>query len=328
MTDDTVTPVDISDNLDEFEADFYSKTPAKDDTVVTNQIEEEEAPEDDPLAPSEDEAEADEPEAETESDEDEDEEPEDKPKPRNKTQERIEKLVAKTREQERREAELIRRIEQLEASGEKAPKPVREMLPVEAPNPDAKGDDGEPVYPLGEFDPAFIRDITKFTVEQEVKAVREAEAQAQHQKAFAAAQQELANNWMEKLDAYEEVEPEIRENIRDLTDTFQSIDQGYGEYLASTIMLMDEGPAIMNYLANNIGEAQKIVASGPAAATLALGRLDAMLAGPKQESKRNIQKVSSAQEPPVTRTRGSGGKFTTPPDTDDLDAFEKIFYAK
>jgi hypothetical protein len=30
--------------------------------------------------------------------------------------------------------------------------------------------EGEPLYPLGEFDPLFIRDLTKFSVEQELNA--------------------------------------------------------------------------------------------------------------------------------------------------------------
>jgi hypothetical protein len=50
---------------------------------------------------------------------------------------------------------------------------------------------------------------------------------------------------------------------------------------------VSNGPEVMRYLSQNIGEAQKIVASGPAAATIAIGRLDARLDRTTREEKRN-----------------------------------------
>jgi len=111
-----------------------------------------------------------------------------------------------------------------------------------------------------------------------------------------------------------------------MVEAFQGIDPGYGDYLALTLMQSEVGPQILYYLADNIGEAQKIVASGPAAATLALGRLEARFS--KTSEEKATTKVSEAPNPPETRTRGSGGKFTVSPDTDDLDAFEKVFYSR
>jgi hypothetical protein len=134
---------------------------------------------------------------------------------------------------------------------------------------------------------------------------------------------------MDNLDKAEAEEPDIRENIRTLTEVFADIEPNYGEYLASTIMFSDYGPQIMNYLSQNIGEAQRIVASGPAAATLALGRLESkFIASTQQEEKRNTRQVSNAAPPPTERARGRGGQFTVAPDTDNLDAFEKEFYKK
>jgi hypothetical protein len=68
----------------------------------------------------------------------------------------------------------------------------------------------------------------------------------------------------------------------------------------------------------------------PAAATLAIGRLDAKFNKPPvQRKKRNTKKVSEAPKPPESsRSRGSGGKFAVAGDTDDLDAFEKEFYKR
>jgi hypothetical protein len=82
----------------------------------------------------------------------------------------------------------------------------------------------------------------------------------------------------------------------------------------------------MYYLSQNIGEAQKIVASGPAAATLEIGRLEAQLTKPKQEERESNKRVSKTPPPPEVRTRGSGGRFSVRPDTRDLAAFKREFF--
>lgn len=345
MTDDTATNVDIEDNLEDFEAEFYGKTSPTKDSEADEPVEKaEEAEEEvdenesDQLATDEDEdtSEDEDEESEEEEDEDEEEEPEEEPKRRNRksAKERIEELVREKRETERaaqqREAELLRRLEALEArtKEESKPKDVKELLPPEAPAPDAVNDDGEPIYPLGEFDPLYIRDLTKFTIEQERKAMREEEERTRQAREAEAVRQQIADEWMDRVEEVEKEIPELRENMKTLTDTFADLEPAYGEYLASTIMISEVGPQIMNYLSQNIGEAQKIVASGPAAATLALGRLEARLlnSSTRQEEKRNTKQVSKAPEPPQDRARGSGGRFTVAPDTDDLNAFERVFF--
>lgn len=341
-TDDTVTnAVDIDDvNLDEFEQDFFNpKAEVVEEEVVDEEIGDDHPAADEDEDTDEDETEEDESdESDEEDDDEEDEEPEEDPKPkrnRKSAKERIEELVAKTRETERaadrREAELLERIKNLEARTDKEesqPKDVKALLPPEAPTPDATGKDGEPLYPLGEFDPLYIRDLTKFTIEQERTAMREQEALDRQAREEQAVRQQIADEWMDRVEEAEKTIPELRDNMKTLTDTFATLEPNYGEYLASTIMISEVGPQIMNYLSQNIGEAQKIVASGPAAATLALGRLEARLlnSSTPQEEKRNTKQVSKAPAPPTDRARGSGGKFAVAPDTDDLDAFERVFY--
>lgn len=326
---------DLSDA--DFENVFFNGEPVEQETVegteeeVEDQVDEEDSGDDEVDPPA------------TEEDEDENEpEEDDKPKGKNRksAQERINELTAKARQEERekiaaerREAELIRRLEELEAVVKKETveaKPLREQLSEGAPNPDAKDDKGEPLYELGEFDPKFIRDLTKFTIEQETKAAREAAAQEAQQKAFQEAQQKLQTEWLDKLEKYEAEVPEVRENITYLTEVFQDIEPNYGEYLAATIMSSDVGPQLMDYLSQNIGEAQKIVASGPAAATLALGRLEARLlkSSTEVENIGNKKKVSDAPAPPEERTRGMKGQFAVRPDTDDQRAFEREFFKK
>lgn len=346
MTDDNSNkPVDIGNSLEEFEGLFFGKAEEpteeaaaenEEDSLATEETENE----DTPVAEDEDEApeEAD----ESEDEDEEEEEPEEDERPKGKKnrksfQERINELTAKAREAERREAQLLRRLEELETRSqkeestneEKAPV-LRDQLPDDAPNPDAKGEDGEPLYPLGEFDPTFIRDLTRYTIEVERKAAEERAAQEAQARQLAEEQQKLQNAWIDRVAEVEKELPDLREKISDLTDTFQDIEPMYGEYLATTIMASELGPQIMYYLSQNIGEAQKIVASGPAAATLALGRLEAKLAKtvevPK-ETKRN-KLVSDAPPPPDARTRGAHGRFAVAPDTSDLEAFEREFFKR
>lgn len=327
MTDDTVTSVDNGDNLEDFEAEFYGT--AK--TVVEEPVEEDQEVDDlgDDDLPATDEEPEDEAEDEdSEPEEEEEEEP--KPQKKNSARERIEQLNKQLRETERREAEYARRIEALEAAiKEKAKEeqtPLREQLPSSAPDPDAKDEKGEAKYPLGEFDPQYIADLTQHTIDERMKAAEAKRAEEEEARYVRQQQEELANQWVSRLDEFEKEVPEVRDNIRELTDAFQSLDPGYGEFLAATLMSMDTGPQVMNYLSQNIGEAQKIVNSGPAAALLAFGRLETLFTKAEQREERKEKKVSKAPAPPENLNRGSGGKFAVAIDTDNLDAFEKEFF--
>lgn len=270
----------------------------------------------------------------TEEEEEAEEEEVEEPQPKkHSAQKRINDLTAKLRQSEReanaRIEALMREVETLKTgrSEKEEPEALRNQLPPEAPQPDAKDKDGNPIYELGEFDPNYIRDLTKFTYAEEAKAAEQARAQREWEEGVAAAQQELATTWAEKVTEAEEAIPTIREDITTLTDTFEALDPAYGEYLAMTIMGSENGTEIMHYFSQNIGEAQKIVAAGPAAATLAIGRLDARLsrASPEPEKKRN-KVVSQAPTPPEKGARGVSGRQTVRDDTDNLDAFSEKFY--
>jgi hypothetical protein len=54
----------------------------------------------------------------------------------------------------------------------------------------------------------------------------------------------------------------FREKAVELEDTFRDLDPSYGKYLATTIMSLDYGPHVLDYLADNPDEARNIVASG------------------------------------------------------------------
>lgn len=350
LTDDNSNLVDM-DNLDNFSETFFSGKPvATDDPDDKPQEDEKDIPEneDDALATEEDtDAPEDTSEDEDQSDEDdasdepeEDDEEEEKPQKKGKKsfQERINELTAKAREAERRaerlEADYQRRLAELEKKATRDedaksdPKPLREQLSSGAPDPDAVDENGEPVYPLGEFDKAYIRDLTKFTIAEENAVAKAERDKAEKQRMVEAAQEELKSSWLSKVEEAEAELPDIRERLAEMDGAFADVDPDYGEFLAATIMACDNGPQMMYYLSQNIGEAQKIVASGPAAATLALGRLDARFAKSQKQENRNTKKQSDAPTPPAARTRGSGSRTSVAPDTGDLNAFEREFYKR
>jgi hypothetical protein len=316
------------DNLENFNKAFFSEEPDNQEPVQEDEeleeIEEEsdENEEDDDSLATDDEDEL--------EDEDEDEEPQPKAKKRNRTQERIEKLVAEARQAERDRDALRRQLDEVLASTKKEEKTeaepaLKDKLVPEAPQPDAVDKDGEPLYPLGEFDPKYVADLTRFTITQEMEAAQKRQEALLQQKEIETQQEALKASWEENLERAEETVPDIREHIATMADAFEGIDPNYGEYLAGTIMSCEYGPEIMYYLSQNIGEAQKIVASGPAAATLAIGRLEAKFMTKPEDAKRN-KRVSDAPPPPNARSRGSGGRFSVPPDTRDLAAFRREFY--
>lgn len=322
MSDDSNQPVD---SLEDFEIEFYQQgKPVVDEVVEEAEIEE------DSLATEEDETEVAEDEGDAEPDGEEDE-PEAEAKPKKKTfQDRINEVTARAYEAERREAQLRAEFEALKAEvkpKEETKPDTRQQLPTGAPTPEDLDDKGEALYPLGEFDPLFIRDLTRFTIRQENEEAQRVSQQEAAAKAAQDMKDEIVESYAQRFSELAEEVPTLHEDVQELTSAFAHVPEDYGEYLAMTIMSMDNGPRLMHYLSQNIGEAQKIVASGPAAATLAIGRLDAILSKPKQEDKRD-KIVSKAPTPPEGRSRGTGGKFVVPPDTDNLDAFEKVFFKK
>jgi hypothetical protein len=357
MTDDNSTNelVDIPESLEDFKSVFFDKPEAdkaedtednalapdedKDAPEGDEDVAEEEVSEDDASDESEDDDDASDDEEESEDEDDDEEEDKEDKEPRKKSryQTRISELTRNYREEQRERAreraEFMARIEALETTTRKDSaedqSSIKKQLPQGAPTPDALDEKGDPVYPLGQFDPQFLLDITNFSIDVKTKEIEDRRAQEIARTALAAEQAALVTDWQDRLTKYEEEVPDVRDHIEDLTDTFKDVQPQYGEYLATTIMQCENGPAIMEYLSQNIGEAQKIVASGPSAATLAIGRLDDKLAKvavrANEEEKRN-KKISGSAPPPPQQVRGSSkGRTSTRPDTTDLAAFKREF---
>jgi hypothetical protein len=263
------------------------------------------------------EAEDEEEDQESEEDLDGDPEPEPKPKKVNRFQERINELTAKAKEAERA-------LQELKTAQAKPSETPRQAAPKEeGPSPDMRNEDGSDKYPLGEFDPQYIRDLTRHTIQEEQKVAREQEANERGERQNAEARQQLQSSWVEKLNPVAEKYDDYLEKTLSLESAFDGLDPQYSDYLVQTIKSLDHGPEVLYYFANNLDAAKAIIRGGPLSATLALGKYNALFDG----ETRKEAKVSKAPPPPQVN-KGTKGRVTVAGDTDDLDAFSRAFFRK
>lgn len=327
------TSVEPTDDLDLFSADFFGQKKAEPEPAKPEEDDGKEGSDahtDDGTQPSEDDDTLDEDDnGKDNPDEDEDSGDKNPPKKKNRFQERIDELTGKAREAERREAALKAELEEIRKKLDKnEPELPTKPVEVAGPSPDDKNEDGTDKYPLGEFDPNFIRDLTKFTLEEERRALKAKEAEETQQRQLDEQRAQLETSWREKLGPAQERYPDFQEKGSQLIESFPDLNPAYGEYLTATIMGMDYGPDVLYYLANNPDEAKKIVESGPTKATIALGRIESKFLEAEEEKKKTRTKVSKAPTPPPTNKGLAAAHIDIPDDTDDLDAFTKKLFPK
>lgn len=308
-----------TDNLDAFASDFFGQK--KDAAVAKTKTEaEQETTTDDKGTEAQEDA-LDEVEAQ--------EEIPDKPK-RKTVQERIDEVVRQREDAKREAAAEVAKLRQEFEDYKKSSNPAKpEDAKSEEPTPDALKPDGTPVYGLGEFDPQYIRDLTRFTLNQERTKVQAETAEAQRVEAVNQEQQTLQTGWNAKLETAKTEYPDLVEKGQTLLNGFNHLDPNYAGYLSTVLMSMDKGPDVLYYLSNHPEEATTIVNSGAQKATLALGRIEARFLDADEQKKLAKPKVSNAPPPPAERARGTNGAFiTVAGDTEDLDEFSQAFFTK
>lgn len=308
-----------TDNLDAFADDFFGQNKSAPEKTKPEAAQDE--PADETLEPEAQTAEEDEAELDKPVDD----------KPKKKTvQDRIDEVV-RQREEIRREAtaEVAKLRQELE-DFKKSQTPAQIAPEVAGePTPDALDKDGTPVYALGEFDPQYIRDLTRFTLDTERTKANAEQAEAQRRTAIEQEQQTLQTTWNSKLEVAKVEYPDLVEKGQAVLNNFTNLDQNYAGYLSTLLMSMDKGPDVLYYLANHPEEAVTIVNSGAQRATLALGRIEAKFLEADAQKLLAKPKVSKAPPPPAERARGTNGAFVSVAgDTEDLDEFSQAFFKK
>lgn len=329
MDNEEASPADVDPAASEDNED-----PAEE----SDDSEEQEAPkaEDEDPADEGDGSEEDEDEDEDEEDPDEesgDEKPESKRKSKKSAQERINEVVAQRRqiqrELENERAESARKLSEAQAELEQlraktqtpAPKqtedakagttPAGDRYGLKEPTPEDLDANGEIKYPLGAFDPNFMRDINRYdraverAYEAEVNQARAVETARQKE------EQALFDSWNAKLEVAKKTSPQILDKAQNLVDTFEGGNPEHLQGIARTIMELDNGPQVLEYLADNLDEAESVVNSSPTKALVMLGRIDAMFLEHDEDTPAPL-KPTSAPKPPTNLARGkSGGKQTS-----------------
>jgi len=324
---ETTNDVPVEDNLDDFAADFFGEKQEPSDNAKSEDEGVESETVDD--APEEDQEDT---HSDDEAAEDDEEvlEEERTPKKSTRYQERINEITAERRAAERRAEEAERELAELKTRTTPSPKGSdKGATPdtVGAPLPNDVNEDGTDKYPLGEFDPKYLRDTVQHLLKEERAKNEEVAKEEARRNEVDTAKAELQTQWNNKLVDARERYPDFQDKGEEMLQVFEGIDAAYGEYLTDTIMDMDAGPDVFYYLANNVEEAQEIVNAGPRKATIALAKLEAQLAGtPVNKVSRN--KVTNAPTPPPRVKGSSVSRPGVAVDTDDLDAFSKDFFKK
>ena len=336
MSTEQTIDVTVDDNLDTFAADFFGEKQPPSDPAKSEESDEvvleteDDAQNKDTHSAEEGASEEEDAEQAEDSDEPstEEEEPVKPAGKKDRLQERINELTAARRTAERERDEALRKLNEKQPETKPEPKTeVKTATTNEGPSAADKNEDGTDKYPLGEFDPRFVRDTIQYALNeqaQQMEAKRVEDAKLSEQEQY---RNGLQTSWNEKLEDAQERYPDYQEKGEQMLSVFEGIDPVYGQYLTDTLMEMDAGPEVFYYLANNIDEAEEIVNAGPRKATIALAKLEVQLAGTKTP-KTPVTKVTNAPKPPPQVKGSAVAKGSVKPDTDDLDAFSRELFKK
>jgi hypothetical protein len=324
----TEVQFDNNDDLDAFTTDFFGQKKVDTEQASSKHTIQGVDAEQDVV----EEAEVEETEAQkTEVDPNEDPEAEYKEAPPKKktVQDRIDELVRQREDTKREAAAEIERLRKEFEEFKQRSTPQEAVKKSAEPTPNDLKEDGTPKYDLGEFDPQYIRDLTRYTLDQErSQAALRAEEEAKVRQETEA-REALTSEWNQRVKAAEAEYPDFMEKGQTLLAGFNNLDQGYAGYLSTVLMSMEKGPDVLYYLSNHPEEAVKIVNSGAQKATLALGRIEAKFLEADAQKQVAKPRISKAPPPSPVQSRGTAaGHLKVEPDTDDLDAFSKEFFVR
>ena len=289
--------------LEQFSAELFS-----DDTPVET-----------PPAPQE--------EAPVEEAAEESEQPEEQPVEETQEQ-KDERSANRFTKQTRELRETKRLVADLQAKLEAMNKPVEEKpltpAPEAAKDTPASSPPDPSKYQYGELDPQFIRDTARHEAKIEMQALREAMRQEQDAlQRDAVAQREVA----ELQTKAATIEQAGAAKFSDFNDVVvEGAKAGEWTLTKEMFELAAEttvAPDILYHLARNPAEAEQVAAMPARQQALWFGRMEAKMATPTPAP----VKAATKAPPPTSAARGSSGRNTVAPDTDDFKAFKKMLFS-
>lgn len=187
--------------------------------------------------------------------------------------ERFNQVYGKQKQAEREIAALRQQLSQIQ------PQQKAQELPA-IPDPAEFG------YDLNQWGQTLQQTVMQQAVEQARKQLSEQQYQEY--------QQRIADDFRGREEAHAATNPQYYENVALLT---QSID--FQPPVLEALALSDHGPAIVDYLAQHIEEADRISRLPPHIAAVHLGRIEAAVSAPKPKP------VSQAPAPAPTLKGGA-----------------------
>ena len=240
------------------------------------------------------------------------------------TQERIKKLTADMRHYERgyqREAEevaaLRARLATYESPALTNPAPSNTVPVSSAPDPEK--------YQYGELDPRYMEALADYRADIRIEAYEAKRAkEAEESQRRSAADRETAQ-LREKADSIGQAGVAKFKDFQEVVvDAAQR-----GEYALTKEMFemaaeTSVAPEILYHLASNPEESAQVASLPPLQQALWFARQETRLSTPAAPP---VRAISQAPEP-IASTRGSGSRATTSPDTDDLEAFGRLYFQR
>lgn len=236
------------------------------------------------------------------------------------TQERIKKLTADMRHYQRQAEEveaLKARLATYEQPALTNPAPSNTVSVSSAPDPEK--------YQYGELDPQFIRDTAKFEAQALISEFKEqTRRESEESQRRSAADRETAQ-LREKADSIGQAGVAKFKDFQEVVvDAAQR-----GEYALTKEMFemaaeTSVAPEILYHLASNPEESAQVASLPPLQQALWFARQETRLSTPAAPP---VRAISQAPEP-IASTRGSGSRATTSPDTDDLEAFGRLYFQR
>lgn len=257
----------------------------------------------------------------TETSENEETEEEKPEKPRKQPSDRIKQLTRERNEERRRNEELISRLENLE----------NRLTPQnQGNNPDDTGNSRPDPndldrYPLGALDDRFIQDMIEHVADEKTAKALESVLQREQERAQQAEAEKQLTELRTKAETLVSRGSELHDDFDDLV--YQGGLRGDYDLTQTTFEAAAEaehGAEILYALAADKQEAHRVATLSPFQQIKYVMDKNAELA----KAAKPAPRLPKADVPPQSGVKGSGTRLSVPLDTDDQDAFDKLFFAK
>jgi hypothetical protein len=201
-------------------------------------------------------------------------------------QERVNEITRARREAERRADALERELAGLR------------QQPAHQPRSNEAPPSIEQFQDVNEWSRAMVEYATK---QAEARVEERFRGQEQQR-----SQRQVIEGFEERSRKYEAEHPGFDDRVADLARNVQ-----FNPYVVEAIGLSEHGPAVVDYLATHLDEADRIARMAPHIAALSIGRIEAQVSAPKSKP------VTNAPNP--APTLAGGGAITKNPENMSVD---------